>query len=141
VRLEFAIEPRMIPGFDNSVSVMRGPLVFSLPIEEKWNKLHDRGLTADWEILGESDWNFALVEPATMTVSENAVGKIPFAKASPAVTLQMNAIQIANWQAKDGVAGDFPAEPDTNKGSAKTVTLVPYASTKLRITAFPRLKT
>jgi DUF1680 family protein len=141
VRLEFAIEPRMIPGFDNSVSVMRGPLVFSLPIEEKWNKLHDRGLTADWEVLGGSDWNFALVEPATMTVAENAVSEIPFAKASPAVTLQMSAMQIANWQAQDGVAGDFPAVPDIDKGAAKMVTLVPYASTKLRITAFPRLKT
>jgi uncharacterized protein len=140
VRLEFMMEPRMIKGFDNSLSVMRGPLVFSLPIVEKWNKLHDRGLTADWEVLGESSWNYGLLYSSSMSTKEHAVGDVPFAKPTPPVTLQIDAVQIANWVAQDGVAVDFPSQPKVDPGHIERATLVPYASTKLRITAFPQIK-
>ena len=140
VRLEFDMEPRMISGFDNSLSVMRGPLVFSLPIEEKWNKLRDRGLTADWEALGKSAWNYGLLDSSLVSVKEHPIGDVPFAKATPPVTLQAEAIQIANWIAQDGVAGDLPAQPEADAARVERVTLVPYASTKLRVTAFPKLK-
>jgi hypothetical protein len=137
VRLEFAMAPRMIQGFENSVSVMRGPLVFSLPVEEKWNKLRDRGLTADWEILGNSSWNFGLLEATTLHVAEQPVGAIPFGKKSPPVTITAEAALLPEWKMQENVAGDFPAERRVEASTRKSVTLVPYASTKLRITAFP----
>jgi uncharacterized protein len=114
-------------------------LVFSLPIEEKWNKLRERGLTADWEILGNSAWNYGMTGPAHIGVTEHPFGDIPFGKSNRPVTLQLDGIAVANWGAVEGVAGDFPANPDITGAGAEKVTLVPYASAKLRITAFPVL--
>jgi len=139
VQLEFAMKPRVIEGFEQSVSIMRGPLVFSLPLQEKWTKLHDRGLTADWTVTSESPWNYGLTKPADMSVTEHAIGDIPFAKLTPPVTLQTQAVRIENWGSQDGVAGDSPKAPNIDMAKAEAVTLVPYASTKLRITALPLL--
>jgi len=140
VQLEFAMKPRVIAGFDRSISVMRGPLVFSLPIQERWNKLRDRGLTADWEVLGSSAWNFGLVESANITVKEHPIGTVPFAKTTPPVTLQTDGVLLTNWQAQDGITGDLPKQAEMDASKKQTITLVPYASTKLRITTFPTVK-
>jgi hypothetical protein len=140
VRIEFVLEPRILAGFDNSVSVRRGPLVFALPVEAKWNKLRDRGLTADWEVLPQSAWNYGLPAAATGSIvtHEQPVGAVPFSIASPPVTLEVSAQPVGNWLEREGCAGDFPAMPDTPSAVCR-VKLVPYAAAKLRITAFPKL--
>jgi len=139
VQLEFAMKPCVMEGFEQTVSIMRGPLVFSLPIQERWTKLHDRGLTADWTVSGESPWNYGLSKPADISVAEHPIGDIPFAKLTPPVTLQTQAVRIENWGSQDGVAEDPPKTAKTDLAKAEAVTLVPYASTKLRITALPLL--
>ena len=121
---------------------MRRPLVFSLPVEEKWTELRDRGLTADWEVLGASAWNHGLLDPAQIAVEEQPVGAVPFGKAVPAVFLRTPGAPLAGWTSQDGVAGDPPVQtslPATGQADAKMLQLVPYASTKLRMTAFPVL--
>ena len=140
VRIEFAMESRIVPGFNNSVSIRRGPLVFSLPVEAQWTKLHDRGLTADWSVLPQSPWNYGLVTSTPATVAhEQPIGAIPFGKAQPAITLEVSAKPITNWLEAEGNAGYFPSQPATASGPAQKIQLVPYAAAKLRITAFPQI--
>jgi DUF1680 family protein len=43
VELTFDFETRKVRGFNESVSIEHGPLLFSLPIEGKWRKLTDYG--------------------------------------------------------------------------------------------------
>ncbi len=70
VEIDFHMQPRVIGGFNNSVSIARGPLVFSYGIGESWVKLRDRGLTADWQVFPTSSWNYALnVDPASPSES------------------------------------------------------------------------
>ena len=140
VRIEFAMEPRIFPGFNNSVSVRRGPLVFALALEAQWTKLRDRGLTADWSVLPQSPWNYGLVASARVSAGkEQPVGSIPFGKAAPPITLEVTAKSIANWQEAEGNAGDLPAQPITGAAPAQKLQLIPYAAAKLRITAFPQI--
>jgi hypothetical protein len=138
------MKPRVVEGALGTVSVMRGPLVFSLPIEEQWTKIRDRGLTADWQIFGESAWSYGLVgglaAPDAIAVKESPIGVVPFAKTTPAVTLETAGVRLTNWRASDGTADAPPEDATKNVGEAATVKLVPYASTKLRITSFPRAK-
>ena len=46
----FPMHPRTSRWFNDSVSLERGPLVFSYGIGESWVKLRDRGMTADWQV-------------------------------------------------------------------------------------------
>jgi hypothetical protein len=135
--MKMEMKPLVVEGAMGTVSVMRGPLVFSLPIRERWTKIRDRGLTADWEIFGDSPWNYGLTQATEISVKEQPIGVIPFAKATPPVTLLVEGVRLNQWRQIDGTA-DAPPQEVKTAGEKTALELVPYASTKLRITSFPR---
>lgn len=145
IEIAFPMTPRVSTGFRESISMERGPLVFSYPIGEDWVKLRTRGMTADWQVFPTSEWNYALAvseETAhTVTAEEHPVGGSPFALNGTPVTLQVAARKLQSWRAVDGVADLVPESPVASDEAKETITLVPYGAAKLRITAFPRLKT
>lgn len=136
VEIAFDVAPRAVPGVNGSVSFHHGPLAFSLPVEEKWNKLRQRGLTADWEVLPTGPWAFAAVDGAAIRRVERAVGPVPFSRRNPPVVLTTELRPVANWSMRDGAADPVPATPEVS-GAPRQVALMPYGSPKLRITAFP----
>lgn len=145
VEIEFPMQPRVSHWFNNSVAVERGPLVFSYGIGESWVKLRDRGLTADWQVFPSAGWNYALalddLNPAnSLEVHESAIGDLPFARKSAAVTLTAKARKLDKWRAVDGVADPLPESPADSSEPEEKIELIPYAAAKLRITAFPKLK-
>jgi DUF1680 family protein len=143
VELRFPMLPRVSRGYNDSLSIDRGPLVFSFPIGQSWVKLRDRGMTADWQVFPSSQWNYAL-GPAVQTsekihVEESPVGESPFALAETPVKLQVEARKLPSWLAVDGVADPVPQSPVSSSEPTEKIALVPYAAAKLRITAFPEL--
>lgn len=147
VEVAFPLRPRFSQGFNNSISVERGPLVFSYPIGEDWVKLRDRGMTADWQVYPSTPWNYALNVDAekeetadNISVLESPVNKGPFTLAGAPVRLQVKARKLPTWRADDGVADPVPSSPVSSDQPEEKITLVPYAAAKLRITAFPQLK-
>ncbi len=142
VEIAFPMRPRVTPGFRDSVAMERGPLVFSYPIREDWVKLRTRGMTADWQVFPAAEWNYALVlneqNMHELVAEEHPVGGSPFALEGAPVTLQIAARKLPAWRAVDGVADLVPESPVTSEEPKETITLVPYAAAKLRITAFPR---
>ena len=145
VEVTFPMDPRVAQGgYQNSVSIERGPLVFSYPIGEDWVKLRTRGMTADWQVFPASEWNYALgVSGATahgLHVEEHPLGGSPFALVGTPVKLQVTARKMPSWRAVDGVADPVPESPVTSEEAEETITLVPYGAAKLRITSFPQLK-
>jgi len=142
VEIEFPMAPRIVRGYRNSVSVERGPLVFSYGIDESWVKLRDRGMTADWQVFPASQWNYALQlnagAPAEgLAVTESDVGPRPFARKHAPVQLHVQARRVDAWRAGDGAADPLPESPVHIAESAQSLTLIPYAAAKLRVTAFP----
>jgi DUF1680 family protein len=145
VQLTFPMQPRVVIGFNQSVSVERGPLVFAYKIGQDWLKLRDRGMTADWQVYPTSRWNYALaVNPLAQSnkiaVSENALTERPFASEGAATALHVKARLLPSWVATEGVAGTLAESPVESAEHDETITLVPYAAAKLRITSFPWLK-
>jgi len=144
VEIHFPLTPRLSCGYNDSVSIDRGPLVFSFPIGEDWVKLRDRGMTADWQVFPNSQWNYALnVNEKTvreLSVKETPIGDSPFALKGSPVSLKVEARKVPSWRAIDGVADPVPKSPVTSEEPVETITLSPYAAAKLRITAFPQLK-
>ena len=137
---------RISKWFNDSIAVERGPFVFSYGIGEDWVKLRDNKLgSSDWQVFPTTAWNYALkVDAETpeseIMVSESPVGPRPFARAHAPVRLHAKARQVPEWRADDGAANPLPQSPVTSEEREETLTLFPYAATKLRITAFPQLK-
>jgi uncharacterized protein len=146
VEIKFPMKPRTSKWFSDSVAIERGPLVFSYGIGESWVKLRDRGMTADWQVYPTSQWNYAVAitpEDATNSVSakEFPISKIPFGSKPAAVELHVQARKLTTWRSEDGAANPVPPSPVSSDEPKETITLVPYAAAKLRITAFPQSKT
>ena len=142
VQIEFPMAPRIVRGYRDSISIERGPLVFSFGIDENWVKLRERGMTADWQVFPASPWNYALMVRAktpteSIAVTEAEIGPLPFARDHAPVKIHLNARRVNAWRAEDGAANPLPESPVPSTEPAQSLALIPYAAAKLRITAFP----
>ncbi len=136
--LTYTIATKAVAGFHNAVSVAHGPLLYVLPIGERWEKLQQRGLSADWQVFPTTDWNYGLASNCHFARNEHAVPRIPFSGRSPAATVEVSALRVPAWKADGSFAAPPPVGPVNVPGAtSERLTLVPYAAAKLRITEFP----
>ncbi len=144
VELEMPMMPRLEKGFRESVSVTRGPLVFSYPVGESWVKLRTRGMTADWQVFPSTQWNYAVRAgegaASELRAEELPIGGTPFSKEGAPVKVHVPARLLPTWRAVDGVADLVPQSPASSDQPEETLVMVPYGAAKLRITSFPQLK-
>ena len=96
-------------------------------------------MTADWQVYPTTQWNYA-VSTTSIKAIEAPVAEGPFTLRGAPVKLEVKARKLPAWVAEDGVANPVPQSPITSDQPEETVTLVPYAAAKLRVTAFPELK-
>ena len=149
--------------FNNSVSLLRGPLYFALRIDKEYksvnlnyNNFSYKG-TADWEIIPKSDWNYGLIidkdDPGKNNpVISNTVSQYPFADRGDMIwssdsskhirwgmdaplLIKVRGMKIKEWTTNS--AGVVPMSPVKPEGIPEGLTLVPYGCTRLRITEFP----
>jgi hypothetical protein len=149
VRINLPMTTRVTSGYRGSVSVERGPLVYSLPVGEDWQRVTSRmkkpapAPAADWEVLPTTAWNYALRlapgEP-NLKVLERAVGQIPFARDHPPVEIEVVGRRVPEWQIEEGSAGTLPQSPVMSGEKDETLRLIPYGMARLRVTAFPRVE-
>jgi uncharacterized protein len=165
VTLELPLNLRVEKRYNNSLSVLRGPLYFSLRIDKEYRNVkinYDNFAykgSVDWEIYPKSSWNYGLmIDKNNLTrgvdLLENEVSKYPFAdkgdmiwsadsaKYVPwdkdaAVVITTRGMKIPGWTLKDNSADVPPLSPVKPEGTAEVIQLVPYGSAKLRITEFP----
>ncbi len=148
VTLEMELPVRVTQRENHSVALERGPLVFSLAIQEKWRPIRPApelsGKTAaafpSFEVLPRSDWNLALSleGPDPFQVVERTVKSAqPFSPEGAPVVLLAKAKKVPEWRLNEwGVAG-VPPFPARTEGPARPVTLLPFGCTRLRVTYLP----
>jgi DUF1680 family protein len=144
IELTLPMLPTVSRWYNNSVALMRGPLVFSHDPGQSWVKLRDRGPTADWQVYPTSFWNYALVAneltAKQIEVTEENVGSTPFCSTSAPVKLHVRARRLDEWRSEDGVAAPISKEVPATTNPEEILALVPYGCAKLRISAFPSLE-
>ena len=163
--IEIPMNIRVEQRYNKSLSILRGPLYFSLRIDKEYKSVkinYDnfgyKG-SVDWQITPKSPWNYGLLIDKGnimrgLKVTENPIGKYPFAdkgdmvwssdsgkyimitKDAPLV-ITARGIRIPEWTMKDNSADVPPLSPVKPEGDPEIIRLVPYGCAKLRITEFP----
>lgn len=148
IRLELPmeIEVKTWGKIGGAVSVKRGPLWYSLNIEEEWNRY---GGTDEWpayEILPASAWNYGLmVDPENPAASITLAGQKPlafqpFTPANAPIVLKAGAKKIPEWQAEGKMIGKVPPSPVRSDLSVEEITLIPMGCARLRLSVFPLIE-
>ncbi len=150
VVLRFPMPVRISRAYRNSAVVERGPLVFALKIGTKWEKI-SQGMekpahapAADWEAEPTTPWNYGLIlpggsPPPSLKVIEKPIGDFPFSADGAPVEIMTEGRRLPDWKLVEGSAGPLPVSPVSSQEPIETLSLIPYGSAKLRITAFPAL--
>jgi uncharacterized protein len=148
VTLRLPMAVRATRWHNDSIALERGPLVYALRIGEDWRKVTTgmknpaRAPAIDWEVHPTTPWNYALaIDPdkaaAAVTVAEKPLGPVPFSPQGAPIEMQVPGRRLEGWTMVSGSADAPPKSPVATTGPDETLTLVPYGSAKLRITAFP----
>ncbi|MBX3435269.1 MAG: glycoside hydrolase family 127 protein [Pirellulales bacterium] len=150
IEIQYPMQASFVPGVNGAVSVRRGPLVYSLRMDEKWTEIQTSPVAGfeSYEVTSDTPWNYALEvdvdhpeEPLafeTRPFAEN-----PFATGAAPVVLKARAKRVPEWQSRpDGLLSlDPPASPVASDQPTETIELAPFGSQMLRVTNFPVLGT
>jgi DUF1680 family protein len=150
ITLKLPMEVRTAECGRNAKAIERGPLVYALKQEERWEKGHDEVEGDYYSVYPRAAWNYGLLkkladDPAgnvavkqVKTADENFIWNLEHAP----VEITAPAKKIPGWGIMNGVApspvtdrtGIFRGEVSDKE---EQITLVPYGCTKVRIVAFP----
>jgi uncharacterized protein len=144
VAVELPMEARCETRGNNAVGILRGPLLYALPLREQWCRRTGNLPFANYEVFPERDaqWNVAIrlerrAPGKSFQLSESPVPRQPFGAGSHPVALRAKACTVSTWTEEKNSAGEIPVSPVEPEGQDTDITLVPYGSARLRIAEFP----
>ncbi|MCI8360274.1 MAG: hypothetical protein HFE86_02935, partial [Clostridiales bacterium] len=159
IAIQFPMTVKTDTEYHNALSVRRGPLLYSLKIEQEWREYADdvndmRGINTapkgglkNREVYPLSDWNYGLIvdtenPAASFTVVENneTLAQQPFDVDTAPVILRAKGQIIPEWT----LDGNIPATlgygaTAYDETLAEEIELIPFGCGRLRISQFPRI--
>lgn len=144
INVKMHFSPSIIQRPDDMVCVWRGPLLYSIAIDEKWERVEyicggvERKFPyCDYYIYPTSKWNYALADD-TFEVKENDVVS-GFRGDEPPVEMTAKMFEV-EWEFANGYCSPKPKSLKPIS-TIQNVRLIPYGCTNLRMTEIPYIKT
>lgn len=148
VTLDLPMEIKVSNWVNNSVGVERGPLVYSLQMDENWKSINKHTFEgkdfSEFEVFPKNAWNYGLVLDAknlnkSFEVVKTAMPENPFELDKTPVHLKAKARKVQSWglDANGIHASEPPLSPLLSTESEEEITLVPFGSERIRLTYFP----
>lgn len=146
---------------DNGIGVERGPLVYALPIEAKWDSFPEAAYSSEefptWEANPIGEWNYGVVlDPAKVhtqvevkqrpSAQNLEASSWPWSDAPTVLTVQARKLEGWDYETnpKEPHQRFTPRLPDAGTVKAsetvERITLVPFGATQLRMSIFPKLR-
>jgi hypothetical protein len=132
---------------ENSAVVERGPLVYSLSIDEEWKFVNNDDKFGNyWEVFPVSPWNYGLLQSAIDDPANGfafrlgSIGVNPWTQPETPAMIRAFGKRVPEWTLYYGNAGPLPhSRPQRylQDVEPEEITLVPYGWSTLRITEFP----
>ncbi|MBP5558763.1 MAG: glycoside hydrolase family 127 protein [Bacteroidales bacterium] len=144
VELAFPMPLQTEEWYDRSWSVVRGPLVYALRMDEHWSWKSFTGTDrwygdGAWEVTSDSPWNFCLMRDSFSTencvVDVRTVDGYPWNIDNAPVVINVPARTLPFWKEPSDVA--YFSESGYDIGGEVRIDLIPYGCTTLRISCFP----
>lgn len=131
--------------FNNSATILRGPLVYALRIGEQWNPIRGEAPHQDFEVLPTTPWNYGLIldgknpEKSFKVVTRKMTNPV-YASLNAPIELHAKGRIVPEWKEEKGGAGLLPVSPVKSTQPVEKLVLIPYGCAKLRVTEFPVLE-
>ncbi len=132
---------------NRSVTIDRGPLSYSVRIQEQWKRCGGTDEWPDMEVLPASDWNYALVTDdngapivENVTASETLADQ-PWSVDNAPLELKVKAKRVPDWVLEEG--GSVPElQKSTAATAAQTeeIRMIPMGCARLRMSCLPTTK-
>jgi hypothetical protein len=145
ITLTLPMKIRIERRFNNSATVLRGPLVYALRIGENWQKFRGDDAHPDYEVLPTTPWNYGLLfdakdpEKSFKIVTKPMADPVYSNKNAP-IELHAKGRIVPQWKEARNSADLLPVSPVKSTEPIQDIVLIPYGCAKLRITEFPVLE-
>jgi hypothetical protein len=140
VKLPMQVETRSWAARPNTLSVYRGPLAYSLKIDEEYREVPRPNGWDAYEIYPKSAWNIGLVSNPKFEVSTEKLvpGVQPWDQKHVPVELKTLGRVIPDWTLDMyGLASPLQPSPAFTAEPVRPITLIPMGAARLRVTVFP----
>ena len=141
--IQFEMETEIVKRPNDMVAIRRGPLFYSIPIKEKWEKVeYTKGGVerkypyCDYFIYPDSKWNYALADNKFEVIEKSFEN--PFSPKNPPLMISANVAEI-EWGFNNGYCDKMP-KSFKPIGKSQKIALIPYGCTNLRMTEIPYIK-
>jgi hypothetical protein len=129
---------------NGSMTVDRGPLSYSVRIEERWERSGGTDDWPEWEVFPATPWNYGLVADkdgpgASMEVEhvKNTADQ-PWTVDGAPLEIRARAKRIPEWTlGKDRTVGEVQQSPVLCGGKEETIRMIPMGCARLRISCLP----
>ncbi len=129
----------------DAVSVNYGPIAFSVDITEKWQRFSGAASWPEYEVFGQSPWNYGLaLNDADPTRGMQVVKRgdpftdQPFTHEGAPLGLRVKARRIPEWTTDgDDIIGLLQPSPALTREKVEPITMIPMGAARLRVTTLP----